>query len=114
MTSGAKSSVNWGMMCHIAGLAMYVGIPFGNILAPLIIWLVKKDRDPNVDAQGRESLNFNISFTIYGMIAGLLCYVLIGFVALPLVLITHLILIIQATLKANKGERVRYPLTLRF
>ncbi len=114
MTGEKKSSVNWGMVCHVAGLATYIGIPLGNILAPLIIWLVKKDADSFVNEQGRESLNFNISFTIYGLIAGLLCYVLIGFVALPLVLITHIVLVVQATLKANKGESVHYPFTLRF
>ncbi len=114
MTEGGKSSVNWGMICHVAGLATYVGIPFGNVIVPLAIWLIKKDKDPNVNVNGRESLNFNISFTIYGLLAGLLCYVIIGFVALPVVLIAHVILAIQATIKANKGETVRYPLTLRF
>jgi len=110
----SKNSVNWGMVCHVAGLATYIGIPFGNIIAPLVIWLVKRDSDSDVNSQGKESLNFNISFTLYGIVAGLLCYVLIGIVLLPVVLITHIILVIQATLKANKGQPVRYPLTLRF
>ena len=107
-------TVNWGMLCHVAGLATYLGIPFGNTLAPLVIWLMKKDVDPRVNEEGRESVNFNISFTLYGMVAGLLCYALIGFVLLPIVIAAHVILVIQATLKANKGEKVRYPLTLRF
>ena len=102
------------MVCHVAGLTTYLGIPFGNIIAPLVLWLLKKNSDPVVSTEGRESLNFNISFTIYGIIAGLLCYVLIGFVVLPVVLIAHIVLVIQATLKANKGQSVRYPFTLRF
>jgi len=114
MTDQVKSSVNWGMVCHLAGLTTYLGIPFGNIIAPLVLWLLKKNSDPVVNSEGRESLNFNISFTIYGIIAGLLCYVLIGFVVLPVVLIAHIVLVVQATLKANKGQSVRYPFTLRF
>src|ERR1700681_1854266 len=109
MTEETKSSVNWGMICHVAGLTIYMGILFGNIIAPLIIWLVKKGSDPSADVNGREAVNFNISFTLYGLIAGLLCYVLVGYVALPVILITHVILVIRATLKANKGETVRYP-----
>src|SRR5438128_637839 len=112
MTQESKTSVNWGMVCHLAGLALYVGIPFGNILVPLVIWLVKKESDPFVNAQGREALNFNISVTVYGLVAGLLCYLLIGYILLPFLLIAHIVLVIQATLKANKGGSVHYPFTL--
>lgn len=113
MTEKSKNTVNWGMLCHLAGLTTYLGIPFGNIIAPLIIWVVKKDNNPVVMTEGRESLNFNISFTIYGLLAGLLCYALIGFALLPVVLVVHIVLIVKAVLRANKGEPVHYPLTLR-
>jgi len=108
-----KSEINWAMLCHLGGLATYIGIPLGNIIAPLVIWLLKKDTDSKVNDAGREAVNFNISFTIYGIVAGLLCWFLIGFVFMPLILIVHIVLVIQATLKANKGESVHYPFTLR-
>ena len=114
MSDQSKTSVNWGMVCHLAGLTAYIGIPLGNIIAPLVIWIMKKGSDPFVNEQGREAVNFNISFTIYVGLAGLLCYFLIGFVFLPLLLLAHIVLVIQATLKANKNEGVRYPFTLRF
>ncbi len=114
MSNENKTTLNWAMLCHLGGLATYIGIPLGNILAPLVIWLLKKDSDSSVNAEGREALNFNISFTIYGIIAGLMCYILIGFVVLPIVLITHIVLVIRAALMANKGESVHYPFTLRF
>ena len=113
MTESPKTTVNWGMLCHLAGLTTYLGIPFGNIIAPLIIWMVKKDGNHDVMVEGKESLNFNISFTIYGLVAGLLCYVLVGFVLLPAILVVHVILIVRAVLRANKGESVHYPFTLR-
>ena len=114
MTDEQKRSVNWSLVCHLGGLATYIGIPLGNVLVPWIVWLSKRKNDPGVEESGREALNFNISFTIYGVIAGLLCYILIGFVVLPAVLLTHIVLVIRAGLKANKGEMVHYPFTLRF
>ncbi|HVO32566.1 MAG TPA: DUF4870 domain-containing protein [Elusimicrobiota bacterium] len=109
-----RSSINWALICHVAGLALYIGIPFGNILVPWMIWWLKKDGDAAVNVQGREAINFNLSFTLYGVLAGLLCYVVVGFVLLPLVIVAHIALIAQAILNSNKGQPVRYPLTLRF
>ena len=45
--------------------------------------------------------------------AGFLCYVLVGFVVLPVLIIVHIVLTLQAVLEANKGEGFRYPLALR-
>jgi uncharacterized Tic20 family protein len=102
------------MLCHLTALAGYVGIPFGNVLGPLVVWLVKKNEYPSVEAYGKESLNFQISMLIYGIVSGLLCLVLIGIPLLIAVLITDLILVIVASIKASNGEFYRYPLTIRF
>jgi uncharacterized Tic20 family protein len=112
--SDTKSRVNWAMVCHLAGLATYIGIPFGNIIAPFIVWQLKKDSSSFVDEQGKEAVNFNISFTIYGVAAGFLCYFLIGFIFMPIIFAAHIALAIWAALLTNKGKSVHYPLTLRF
>src|ERR1700680_445708 len=67
----------WAMLCHLSSISGFIGVPFGHIVGPLIVWLVKKDQFPLVDDQGKESLNFQISMTIYGIVAGVLCFVLI-------------------------------------
>jgi hypothetical protein len=51
---------------------------------------------------------------IPSIISFFLCFAFIGFVLLPTILIAGLVFIIIATLKANKGEPYRYPLTMRF
>ncbi len=109
--SDGKSPVNWGLVCHVAGLSSYVGLP---IVGPLIVWLYKRKTDATADREGREAMNFNISFTIYLFIAGLLCSIMIGYALVPFILAAHLGLIVWAILKANKGESIHYPLTLRF
>ncbi|MEK7829614.1 MAG: DUF4870 domain-containing protein [Acidobacteriota bacterium] len=103
----------WGMLSHLLALSGFIGIPFGNVLAPLIIWLVKKDQSQFVADQAKESLNFQISLIIYAIIGGILIIVLIGFLVLGVVIIGGIILTIIATIKANNGEHYRYPLTIR-
>lgn len=108
-----KSAVTWATFCHLSALSLYIGIPFGNLIVPFVLWLIKKHESPFVDKQGKESLNFQISMTIYGIIAGLLCYIFIGFILLPLLIIADIVLIIIATVKTSKGEGYRYPFTIR-
>jgi hypothetical protein len=100
------------MVAHISALSGFV-IPFGNILGPLIVWLVKRDEMAFVEDQGKEALNFNISITIYGIISALLIFVLIGFALLLILGVVWLVFVILAAVKANEGTAYRYPLTLR-
>jgi uncharacterized Tic20 family protein len=108
-----KQTYTWGMLCHLTAFSAYVGIPFGHIVGPLVIWLIKKDELSFVDEEGKESLNFQISITIYGIISAILCFVLVGFVLLFVLIAGHVILIILATVKTSNGEHYRYPLTIR-
>jgi len=103
----------WAMLCHLSALAMFI-FPFGNIIGPLVIWLIKKDESEFVDDQGKESLNFQISFTIYCIIAAFLILVIIGIFILIALGVLFLVLVIIATVKANSGEKFRYPLSIRF
>jgi uncharacterized Tic20 family protein len=111
-----KDARMWGMFCHLAGLAGFLPIVpvFGSIIAPLVIWQMKKDDFIFVDEQGREAVNFQISILIYALVAGLLCFVCIGFVLLPAVYIFDLVFLLIAAIKANDGRQYRYPLTIRF
>ncbi|MDZ7392562.1 MAG: DUF4870 domain-containing protein [candidate division KSB1 bacterium] len=110
--TGSKDEKTWALFCHIGALAGFV-FPFGHIIAPLVIWLVKKEELPLVDDQGKESLNFEISMTIYVLAAGLLSLVLIGIPILIALGIFWLVEIIIAAIRANEGQRFRYPLNLR-
>ena len=104
----------WGMFCHLAALSGWIGVPFGSIVGPLIVWLVKKDEHPFVDDQGKESLNFQISLLIYGIVCAILIFVIVGIFLLIALAIYGLVMVIIASVKANQGEYYRYPLTIRF
>ncbi|PJE44207.1 MAG: DUF4870 domain-containing protein [Pseudomonas sp.] len=102
----------WAMFCHFAAFLGLV-IPFGNLLGPLIVWQIKKDLDPFVDAQGKEALNFQISVALAALLCFLLMVVVIGFPLLLLVSIAALVLTIIAGIKANEGQAYRYPFVWR-
>lgn len=113
MQTTTSSSKQWELAAHLSAFAGYI-IPFGNIIGPLIVWSMKKDEFPSVDAHGKESLNFQLSFTLYVFVSLVLMLVIIGFVILGALVIMQIIFIIVASLKADKGELYRYPLSIRF
>jgi uncharacterized Tic20 family protein len=102
----------WAMFCHFAAFFGLI-FPFGNVLGPLIIWQIKKEADPFIDAQGKEALNFQITVSIAAMICMLLMVVIIGFPLMVLVGVGALVLTIIGGMKANDGVPYRYPFTWR-
>ena len=104
---------NLAMLSHLLALTGYVGVPLGNIVAPLIIYLMKKDESPFVAEQSRESLNFQISMSIYALVSGVLTLILIGFLLLAAIWVAGVVLTIIASVKVANGEAYRYPLTIR-
>jgi len=110
--SPSKDARLWGMFAHLAALAGYA-IPFGNIIGPLVVWLIKKDELPFVADQGKESLNFQITVIIAILVCIPLMFVCIGIPMAIAVGIADLVFIIIASIKANEGVAYRYPLTLR-
>lgn len=100
---------------------MFVGIPW--FVGPLVVWLIKRNDDPFIDAHGKEAVNFSLSMLIYGvalLVGGVIITVLTLGVAIILVIglaaalvIGWFVLTILAAVKAANGEAYSYPLTLR-
>jgi uncharacterized Tic20 family protein len=108
------SEKNLAILSHALGLCSFIAIiPFAGILAPLILWLLKKDTSPAVAYHAKESLNFQITVAIAAIASFLLAFILIGFVLLAIVAIANFVLIIIAMIKASEGVKYRYPFTLR-
>ena len=105
---------NIAMAVHLSALIAWVGVPFGHIIGPLIVWLTQKDKSDFIDRAGRESLNFQLSITIYSLLAFILCFIFIGLLLLAAIFVRHITLSIIAAMRANEGRHYRYPLTIRF
>jgi len=108
-TELAPQAQRSGMM-----LAHLLGLLFG-ILGALIYWLINKDKNeiPFVQDQAQEVLNFELNIFALMLISGLLTVVLIGFVLIPVIGLTGLVLSIIGAVKAYGGEKFRYPFIIR-
>ena len=97
------------LLAHLLPLAV-------GFWAPLVIWLVYKDKSTFVDDQGKESLNFQITLFIAALI-GLAAAIVtcgVGVILLFPVIICAIIFCITGAVQANKGIRYRYPVCIRF
>ena len=114
----------WAMAAHLCGLLWVLGsgslifLPFGGlvlftILGPLIILLSKGQSMPFVAAQAKESLNFQITVWLLGVVFALLAIVRIGFVFLWILGIVNLSLVVIAAIRVSDGTPYRYPFCLR-
>jgi hypothetical protein len=109
----SKEEQNWAMFCHLSALAGFV-IPFGNIVGPLIIWLIKRGEMPLVETHGKEALNFQITVTIAILICIPLMLVLIGIPLAFAIGLAALILTIMAAVKISNGNLdYQYPFAIR-
>jgi len=103
----------WNVLCHASALLGLFLHFLGHLLGPLIVWLVKRGDSPEIDAHGKESLNFQISMLIYDAIAAILCIFLIGIPILIALWVANTVLVIIASVKASEGKFYQYPFTIR-
>lgn len=104
----------WAAFCHLSAFAGLVFPPFGFVLGPVIIWIIKKEGMPLVADQGREAINFQLTMLIILIICFVLVFLLIGFLLIAFWGIFQFIIIIVATIKAHAGVYYRYPFAIRF
>ena len=102
----------WCVLCHLGALVGYI-LPFGHIVAPLIIWMNTRDKVAGVDEAGRESINFQLTVTLFALIGVMLSAVFIGLVLLFMIVVFHVSMTLYASLRAQRGGEFRYPLNLR-
>lgn len=109
-----KDAKTFGMLCHLLGLAGLTGIPFSNVLGPFVMWLLKKNDYAFVDDQGKEAMNFQITILIGVLICIPLFFIFVGALLLPALIVFDVIMVTVASVKANDGEKYRYPFCIRF
>src|SRR5712691_6729948 len=113
-TSTSSTVRTWCILAHATALVGFLVPVAGHIVGPLIVWLAKRDDSPEIDAHGKESLNFQISMLIYNGIAVVFCLVLVGFAFLAVLWVLNAVFVIVASIQASDGKFYRYPMTIRF
>ncbi|HKQ60009.1 MAG TPA: DUF4870 domain-containing protein [Candidatus Polarisedimenticolaceae bacterium] len=99
-------------LTHLSGLSGYV-VPFGGVLVPIILWIVKRD-SPVISSIAKQALLLNVVVYLLVAVTALLWLTLI---LIPLVIvfwiglaIVALALPIVGAVRAGAGEYYRYPL----
>jgi uncharacterized Tic20 family protein len=103
----------WGILAHAGGFAG-LAVPFGNVVAPLVVWLVKRDESRFVDENGIRALNFQLTWSVILLVTALSVLVGVGLVLFPLAMLAWLILTVVGTVRATDDEVYDYPLTIGF
>ncbi|HSE08672.1 MAG TPA: DUF4870 domain-containing protein [Nocardioidaceae bacterium] len=96
----------WAIGAHLGPLVL-------GFIAPLIVWLVFRERSVFLDRHGKEALNFQIAYLVYFIVAGISIFLLIGFVLLPIVGVAWLVFMILAAVQASQYRDYRYPWIFR-
>jgi len=99
------------MFCHLSSFAGYF-FPFGGIIGPIICWISRKDESAWVDANGKASLNFQISMLLYTVLVIPLCFIIVGIPILVGLVILDAVCVIVASVRAAKGEVFKYPISI--
>lgn len=102
-----SEDTTWGILVH---LSYFVA----GILAPLVVYLVKKDSSPFVRAHAAEALNFHLTLTLAAIVSAILVIVIIGFFLLLAVFVVGAVFAVLAAVAAGRGQEYRYPMTIRF
>ena len=119
----SQNDKNYSSITHLSGFAGWF-FPFGNVIAPLVLWSAKKNESTYIDAHGKSAINFQLSLVLYCFLLALLIIPIViltlglGLIALLLgiipALILKIILVISASIKASNGETYDYPFTIEF
>lgn len=97
----------WATLTHIGGI-------FFNFVAPLVAYLVLRDRGGFIREHTRVALNFHFTVAIAYVACGILTVVFIGALLLPIVAVLTIVFGIMAAVAANQGQFYRYPLSIEF
>jgi uncharacterized protein len=103
----------WAMLLHLSLLAGFV-VPILGLVAPVLIWQLKKTELPELEMHGKIVMNWLISSILYAVISALLILVLVGIPLLIVLGILCIIFPIVGGIKANNGEVWKYPLSIEF
>ena len=110
----SKEERTMAMLCHLLSFSGFiVAVPGASIIAPLILWAIKKDSMPFVNDQGKEAINFNITVSIIALICVATFWLILPVFLLIGVGIAAIVLVIIAAIQSNEGKAYRYPFILR-
>lgn len=100
----------WALVAHFGGaVGMFIGGGVLGWVAPLIALLVQGSKSPTARAHAVNALNFQLLWSIVGLVGWITLCFIIGAIILPLASIFAIVMGIVAGIKANDGQLYKYP-----
>jgi uncharacterized protein len=114
----SEAERNYALAMHLAPFGVPVFLMTGiamlalaALVAPLVLWLIRREGSVFNDDHGREVLNFCITFVILNVV---LLVTIIGVAFMPFLWIFAIVSMIRGAIASSRGEYFRYPMTFRF
>jgi uncharacterized Tic20 family protein len=101
------------VLTHLSQLLTFI-TGFGGLIVPLVIWATQKENIYNMDQQGKNIVNFQLSMLIYSIICIPLVFVIVGIFGLIALGLLSFIFPIMNAVRVSHGESPKYPLSLNF
>lgn len=97
----------WSIVAHAGGILV-------GFVAPLVVWLIFKDRSQRLNDQGKEALNFQLTLLLAYVVGSVLTIILIGGLILFAAWVCAIIFGILGAMAASRDELYRYPFKITF
>jgi hypothetical protein len=101
------------MILHLSQLAGFLVWGLG-FVAPILIWQLKKEQIPELDAHGKVVTNWIISAVVYSAVCGLFFFLVVPLFLLILLALAGIVFAIVGGIKASNGEVWPYPGSIKF
>ena len=107
---------DYAAWCHLSALIFLLCIPFGNVLGPLVLWSRRCGWHAFLDAEAKNALNFQMSMTLYALVALPLVFgfLPVGIPLLFIIVVADVVSVMMAALAVNSGQSYEYPASIRF
>jgi len=100
----ASDARMWALFAALGGILVY-------FFAPMVIYLIYKDRDPFIRRAAAQAMNFQIIIAIIAIVSFPLMFIFgIGVLTGGAALVCFYLFSILAAIAANRGEDYDYPL----
>jgi hypothetical protein len=104
----------WALVAHFGGAAgMFFLFGVGGWIAPLVAMIAKGDQSPTIREHAVKALNFQLTWSIAGVIGYATICIVIGFIIFPVAALMGIIFGIIAGVKANDGQLYEYPAAVK-
>lgn len=100
--------------CTLMHVSQLLNYSLVGVIVPVVMWILGKDQSAMVNRHGNRMVNWLISSFIYGCIAAVLCFFIVGVPLLIILGILGVVFPIIAAIKANGGKVWSYPLAIKF